>query len=408
MANVRAIKSGNWSDPTTWNTGELPTAADDVFASTFTVTIDISPTVLSIRNSQPPGGGGPGGTYVPNNGITLTCTQAGVVTFQQLMMLSTGQSFTVVGNVTGGSGTNAVGIRNEGAGTINIVGNVTGGSGGAVNTYGVANAGTGTVNITGNVSGGSAPSTLAAGAINLGMGTVNVTGTVYGSVDSGAPSPGVSVSSGVVTVVGPIIAGNGAGITGDARAVVVLTGPFITRPNGVNPNTCGRWFWPNASPAPTLYEVRTADLLQIRPLYTADNVGGNPAASNVRTGTVYGPNSELTGTCAVPGASSVLSGVPVDATTGTAVVSAQAIREALGMAAANLDDQIAGLPTTAEILAGIDGGSSALAALSQAVAAIPTAEQTAAAVREEVTPELARVANCATVETVGDQLAALL
>jgi hypothetical protein len=98
----------------------------------------------------------------------------------------------------------------------------------------------------------------------------------------------------------------------------------------------------------------------------------------------------------------------VDATTGTAVVSAQAIREALGMAAANLDDQIAGLPTTAEILAGIDGGSSALAALSQAVAAIPTAEQTAAAVREEVTPELARVANCATVETVGDQLAALL
>jgi len=44
-----------------------------------------------------------------------------------------------------------------------------------------------------------------------------------------------------------------------------------------------------------------------------------PAANNVRSGVVYnGGNS--TGTCAVPGAASVLVGVAVDATVGTAAV----------------------------------------------------------------------------------------
>jgi hypothetical protein len=40
VANVYATKSGNWSDPTVWNTGALPTAADDVRSNTFTVTIN--------------------------------------------------------------------------------------------------------------------------------------------------------------------------------------------------------------------------------------------------------------------------------------------------------------------------------------------------------------------------------
>lgn len=47
---VVAVKSGNWSDPTVWNTGRLPESTDQVFANGFTVTIDQDVTVLSISN----------------------------------------------------------------------------------------------------------------------------------------------------------------------------------------------------------------------------------------------------------------------------------------------------------------------------------------------------------------------
>jgi len=40
MPNVYAVKSGNWSDPTVWNTGVVPTGSDDVRSGAFTVTVD--------------------------------------------------------------------------------------------------------------------------------------------------------------------------------------------------------------------------------------------------------------------------------------------------------------------------------------------------------------------------------
>ena len=48
MANVYATKTGNWSDVTVWNTGALPTAADDVRPNGFTVTINQDITVTTL------------------------------------------------------------------------------------------------------------------------------------------------------------------------------------------------------------------------------------------------------------------------------------------------------------------------------------------------------------------------
>jgi hypothetical protein len=84
--------------------------------------------------------------------------------------------------------------------------------------------------------------------------------------------------------------------------------------------------------------------------FTADNSLGQAAVADVRSGTVYA-SGLLTGTCAVPAASSVASGVPVGSTTGTAVL-------------------------------------------------------TAAAIRAELAVELTRLAQCSTVATTGDQIAA--
>ena len=67
MANVRAVKNGNWSDTTVWNTGALPTTADDVFSNTFTVNVDTSFQVLSLNNTSGTGITA-GGTFNFNSG----------------------------------------------------------------------------------------------------------------------------------------------------------------------------------------------------------------------------------------------------------------------------------------------------------------------------------------------------
>jgi hypothetical protein len=57
-----------------------------------------------------------------------------------------------------------------------------------------------------------------------------------------------------------------------------------------------------------------------RRLFVLEGVTPDPAATDVRSGVTYGPLGEITGTCAVPPPTAVASGVPVDATTGEAVI----------------------------------------------------------------------------------------
>lgn len=98
-------------------------------------------------------------------------------------------------------------------------------------------------------------------------------------------------------------------------------------------------------------------------------------------------------------------------------------RPALGLATANLDSQLADLPTASENATAVwgnatrtltessGGGATAEDVWTYATRSlteapdVPTVEEIAAEVRTELTPELSRVANCATVESTGDQLA---
>jgi hypothetical protein len=333
MAIVRAVKSGNWSDPTVWNTGALPTSADDVYSNTFTVTIDVSPTVLSISNAAATGVTAGGGFAISANGITLTCTATnGIIGPPQgtsvpvlTCSVTTNQTTTITSNVAA-SGAISPTINFTGAGTLNIVGNCTGGSngGGGIanavsnssigtinitgsvqglggNGQGVRNIGSGTINVTGNVTGGSGG--LSYGITNESTGLLNITGSCLGGTQSALSASAVYTStSGTINIVGSVTSSttNPGVIVASSASVVTLTGPFFTSSSGVNPVYAARWFWQNTTPPATYYQIRSANLAVVRPLYTADSVGGNPATSNVRSGTVYGPAGELTGTCAVP------------------------------------------------------------------------------------------------------------
>jgi hypothetical protein len=289
-------------------------------------------------------------------------------------------NITVTGNLTGGTNDNPHGLNNSGSGTITITGNITGGGG---NTNGLSNSGSATITITGNITGGvaglgahglsnsgSATITVTGditgtgngfGLSNSGSATITITGNITGGVGIFAGTSGFGLNnsgSATITVTGDITGGGGANGFGlsntNASAVieiggtlqasatqpavnsttgtVIVSGPLIT--SGAAFSTGASWgFWPIngrwyvKESALSTFEVQMrSEVLNpdgtrdTRRLFVLEGVTPDPAATDVRSGVTYGPLGEFTGTCAVPPPTAVASGVPVDATTGEAVI----------------------------------------------------------------------------------------
>jgi hypothetical protein len=236
---VTAKATGNWSALSTWTSGSLPGAGDDVDSNGYTVTIDQNITVASLIGTSAGVGGfslttaynitanitasvrtvltcnhasgtcnilgtltgatlnvfamrnsGAGslnitGTltssgagyalYVAGNGATVALTCAGGVSVRGVRNNSTSQ-ITITGDVTATNIADVV--SNESSGRFDIVGSVTGGSAGSC--YGVQNISTGTMTVSGNATGGSNATTY--GAYNASTGTLNVNQAIAGSV----------------------------------------------------------------------------------------------------------------------------------------------------------------------------------------------------------------------------------
>jgi hypothetical protein len=102
-------------------------------------------------------------------------------------------------------------------------------------------------------------------------------------------------------------------------ATNVLRGNFQSSTQGVLPIYAQKVILGSA-PSQNEFIFAVDGISTTATFYTADALPGVPSESDVRSGTVYGSSSELTGTLAVPPAGSVALGVPVDATTGTAAL----------------------------------------------------------------------------------------
>ena len=131
MAIRFAVANGNWSNPAIWNGGTLPAIDDDVFANNFTVTINGTFTVLTIRttaNTTPSIVAGGGFTFA--NGGDLTCTASnGVINrdvanvYALTFDLPSGQSATLRASVnTAGATTSGRSILVQNTGTFNMTG----------------------------------------------------------------------------------------------------------------------------------------------------------------------------------------------------------------------------------------------------------------------------------------------
>jgi len=386
MANVYAIKTGNWSDPTVWNTGALPTSADDVFSNNFTVTINQNVTVLTLRNTA----SSPivaGGGFILNDSYTVTANVQGLGNGNAHCLTYSGSgTATINGNIY--TPVNAGIYRTlimSGSGILNWVGNLdvlsTSGNsvtveiastGGTLNWVGDNNgsglkepryylliSGTSTVNQTGNIT-----NTISSGnnytLVSVGAGcTYNVTGVLNFNLRTNAGFSGIE-NFGNTNIVGAVNMYNGylggissntylsiigpitqvtfsTSLVGQAvyststSAINLFSGPFVCSTYGFMPFLCTRM---NLIPSNTSYfefrdsstngAVSPGPIAPPARLVQPGYAVDAPAVNNVRFNTVYASGT-LTGTVRIPNSASVAFGVPTDNTTGLAVLTADDI-----------------------------------------------------------------------------------
>ena len=313
MALITSAASGNFNAGATWTGGVVPTTGDEARAATgHTVTINVNTTCDEVSNAGT-------GKFVFANDVTLTSNVTNKsATAGNCVELTGTNSASIVGVVTsGGTTTNTFAVANLGTGTLTITGNVIGSSQILTNRNCITNNSTGIINITGDVTG--AGTGAASVIVNASTGVINLTGTTTSGTGTAAPLQ--NNSTGTFTVVGNLIASNAtpAFASASSAATNVLRGNFQSSAQGVLPIYAQKVILGSA-PSQNEFIFAVDGISTTATFYTADALPGVPSESDVRSGTVYGSSSELTGTLAVPPTGSVALGVPVDATTGTAAL----------------------------------------------------------------------------------------
>ena len=139
-----AIKDGNWSDPTIWCYQVVPSSEDIVYSAGKNITIDTDVVCNLITTDSPIDGQFYGGKFILEDGLVFV---GNIAANTSTCLKFSGNSSTIIGNVSGGNGGYTAGIENLGTGTLNLSGVVQGGGGGY--SYGINNSSTGTVNLTG-------------------------------------------------------------------------------------------------------------------------------------------------------------------------------------------------------------------------------------------------------------------
>lgn len=397
MANVWAIKTGNWNDPTVWNTGSLPTAADDVYANNFTVNVNQNIAVASLRNSAITGVTLGGYFTFNTSGVTADISNNVYATKQQDVFIKvTATSGNVVINIpsaivradvfnvfvfqhTGAcnltitaTALNCINgdgliIQKTSLGNLIINANVES-NGGAVFTlannsttiingnitgsgsiYAVSISG-GLVTINGNITGSSG----SAAPLNINGGTTNITGTVKGIVSSG-----ITVSGGFLNITGTIQGSNSNGIggvivsgsgnlnhIGSAQAssfssAIVCNSPttstvICTGPflkNGYIVAIASQTFRINFG-ANSYFQFKKSSGEDIDYVSTVEGYN-YPTASDVRDGIVY-KSGLVTGTLKVPNPADVRKSIPTDNTVGTADITPEDFINALQVSTADI------------------------------------------------------------------------
>jgi len=365
----------------------LPAVDDDVFANNFTVTIDGTFTVLTIRNTANTTPAiTAGGFFTFANGGNLTCTNSqaiyvGISNTPVLQMtLSSGNTGTFTGDVlTIQNTTGFIAIRLSGTGTLNLIGNFNNTSSANLATRNIEVTNNGVLNIVGNLSSSNTSSSSLGNTLSITSNcVVNITGDVTGNNNNlinqnatiynnstasvinitGNVNAGTSNTSTAIFLSGTInIVGN---VTGDVEQSAIVTNSttvdvtgvitsgsaraairgseltlVIVRGNVINTDTYNAIFAGRITIDDNLsyWTYRDSTNTINRTLFASGVSLGNPEEEDVRAGVVFGADLTLTGTLAVPTPDNVRKGVPTDDTVGTADLTAEDILNAIELSA---------------------------------------------------------------------------
>jgi hypothetical protein len=220
------------------------------------------------------------------------------------------------GNLIGSVNAAPIFTINPGSGSLTVTGNTI-----INNSVGQATAvyvgGTGIVNLFGNIQ-----AYNVAGVTILNSSTINVTGSVYAGYAAGGISSAVAST---INVTGSVYASNGfPGISSTATtATVRVTGPLIASQNNINPIFSPKiQLFSNSTP---YYQLQSDTFNKDVIFYDTSFTSSLPTQTNVRSGSLYGGTNEFSGSMSIPSTGSVRYGVPVDNTTGSAVLTPQDI-----------------------------------------------------------------------------------
>lgn len=416
MANRFAVAAGNFNDTATWSTtaagspgASVPVAGDNAIANNRTVTITANATCDNITNGTTYGGTA-GGGFVLSNGVTLavlstvltggtggtirlTGTDSATITAVSITsanvintdcILHSGSGTLIVNGTTvqsfGSSANLSRCINVTASGTLNVTVSTITGGGETVGTTGaiVGSASSNIIVSAASIFGGSA---LASPALNC-AGICSVTGNAFSTVSCQAISASTTTN---LTIVGSVSAANGKStIVGSPTNAIRVSGSFIYSADGTPPTTQKLILNTTPTASKTRYALNGSGTYV--DMFTADNTGLAPAVGDVRAGVVYG---SATGVLAVPAASSVAFGVPVDNTIGTAVLTAAAIRSELATELGRIDAAISSRLAPAGTLARVTLTDTATTLTNAPT--VPTPSQIASQVRTELSVELAKV-----------------
>ena len=324
MAIKYAVATGLWNATATWNGGVIPIAGDDVYANGFIVTINQNITVTKLSTEICPTTLLPGGQFIVNATRTLVCNVVAGTTLC-LNQSAPNTTLTLIGNIYAGTAINAYGLyincqANSSLTSLNMTGDIYAGipSGchGVIQGITSGNNQNMSINLTGNVySSATSNGILASTSTSHYMNPFTLVGNLYSSV-----VPAVGGFTGNATITGSIIASSTAAtISPLGSAYILVISGFITQVSDLLAHTFARVKIKQGGTLVTNYieNITNASITLRTPI-----AGGNyPVVTDVRSSTVYGSVNEFTGTLAVPPASSVAVGVPVNGTVGTAMIS---------------------------------------------------------------------------------------
>jgi hypothetical protein len=215
MADVRAVANGNFNTGATWNTGTVPTAADDVYSNTFTVNVDVSFTVLTLRSTAGTGITAGGSFNFNTAGVTGTVTSSsplvpGATNLIQVTATTGTVTISLGGNVTTRAVASDILINYSGNCNLNLTGTNFNG-GGASSSSCINKTSAGLITITGNVNGGNAGANSGAQSFVSTNGNTVIIGNVTGGIGAGGSHRGVNQSAGTLTITGNVTGGQSVG-----------------------------------------------------------------------------------------------------------------------------------------------------------------------------------------------------